>query len=172
MVSFRGDIPLAVAFALVHITASDTISVTAAQGSSMDCSMDSPCDVHCDEEGSCRESTINCPDNAICPVECNGINSCHGATVNSGNQSILIIDCIGEDSCRNMMIDADDAAEFVMTGCAAAGSCIGVTLFCPPHLDGTPQCTIFCMFGVIIHSLSLYTISIADHIAKSLHRQR
>lgn len=109
----------------------------------VECPSGTACHVHCEGTESCMGSVINCPENAPCTVQCDGIGSCYESIIfHGGDQSKMNIHCNAENSCRNAVIDAIEAEEFTMTGCEDTGSCIGVTLYCPPITDGQPKCAI------------------------------
>ena len=112
------------------------------QNSSIDCPNTGPCDISCSDEFSCSGFVINCPDTFDCDITCDDYESCHEMTVFGGEYSRVFMHCNGENSCSNAMIDAESSDQFTMDGCDAPNSCIGITLFCPPHESGVVQCTV------------------------------
>ncbi len=56
---------------------------------------------------------------------------------------MLQITCAQDYACSEMVIAASETRAFTLDGCeSGALPCRGITVSCPPNMNGNPQCTI------------------------------
>ena len=81
-----------------------------------------------------QNSIVNCTSTGSCIV--------HGA-----EHSSIIMECNQMYGCVNAVINATDSTSFDLFGCSDYMSCIGMTIVCPPNIDGVPQCNFLSMYS-------------------------
>jgi len=134
------------------------------------CDPNDECYVHCDEAWSCAGATIQCPSSEDCSIYCQGEGACDGTTINGpsssdtdlqvvcegseqgpcanlevigGESSSISVDCSGDDSaCLNSIFRASSASSFTLSDCTSSKSCLGITVYCPPNVNGNRRCTL------------------------------
>ena len=87
---------------------------------------------------------VNCPSNANanCYIMCTSDQSCKSITIRGGENQYTEVSCNAYDTCRGALINAKDSSELRILRCNSVSSCIGMTIWCPPNLDGDKKCTI------------------------------
>ena len=140
--------------------------------------------MYCQGEGACDGVTINGPSSSSkdLQVSCTGSGQgpCANLEINGGANSEISVDCGGDDSaCLNGIFRASTARSFTLSDCTHSApnhymfphspfgcclgydqsSCHGITVECPPNVNGNTRCT---LEGPYI--ANVYTVSTASNL--------
>ena len=104
-------------------------------------------EVNCEMEQSCLGATINGANDSSISVDCGASYGCVDTVINGAEHSSIIMECNQMYGCVNAVINASDSTSFLLSGCSDYMSCIGMTIACPPNIDGVPQCNFISMYS-------------------------
>ena len=93
-------------------------------------------------ERSCMNSEIHCPLNGDCYIGCNGIQSCSYSYLIGPNYGEVDIGCNNDQSCFDSTINAAQSSALYISGCTEYKSCMDLSIYCPPNLNGVKNCHI------------------------------
>ena len=90
----------------------------------------------------CADSEIDCPLYGDCNIKCETDTSCRWTDIEGPSEGDLNVECNGPKSCFDAIIDGKDAWNLDIYGCMQTQSCLDLTIYCPPHSNGTTNCFI------------------------------
>lgn len=93
------------------------------------CDNDNVCQILCDGEASCAETTLVCPPEYECDIVCTGTDACDTVIVSCPPAFPCSLTCDGEDACGDLTMTCG-AGECAVTCGLNARSCTGTIVDC------------------------------------------
>ena len=112
-----------------------------------------------------RSLTIYCPAGDDCNIPCDTTDACTDAIIHGAVSRAMSVTCAGEEACERILINGASSSQLVINDCGSEGNyqpCGGITVYCPPNVNGSKVCTIHGddgLFGNSINPLSFYAIN-------------
>jgi hypothetical protein len=97
------------------------------------------CNIHCNEEASCKDGDLKCPHGLNCTIVCAGKDSCEKASMACADGYACSIVCNAENSCKNASLLCGVQGGDCSLLCQHAKACEGTQLSC-----GAGDCRVGC----------------------------